>query len=298
MVLRATSSIPDRNGEASSGAPAREATHIQADSSDGHRPICHRMSRCDGLPPSSPARADRGAGRRADQARRRQRPPEARASTSPRPSASSPARPPRSPRCTSSPPSCSPGGPQAFRKRLASLKGYPVVVNKWASWCAPCRTEFPIFQRQAVDAGQEGRLHRRQRGRLDRSRPPLPDAGAAALPVLPRPRRGHREDDQGARRTTRSPCSSTAAASSPTSTRAATARVRPRRRHAALPVLMASRSAGPATSEELAAALALREEVFCGEQGVHARRRPRRPRRRGAAARRGRRRRCSAPAGC
>jgi thiol-disulfide isomerase/thioredoxin len=38
------------------------------------------------------------------------------------------------------------GGPDAFRARLAALKGYPVVVNKWASWCPPCRAEFPYFQ--------------------------------------------------------------------------------------------------------------------------------------------------------
>jgi cytochrome c biogenesis protein CcmG, thiol:disulfide interchange protein DsbE len=48
-----------------------------------------------------------------------------------------------------------PGGPKAFRERLASLKGYPVVVNKWASWCNPCRTEFPIFQSQAVVKGKQ-----------------------------------------------------------------------------------------------------------------------------------------------
>jgi cytochrome c biogenesis protein CcmG/thiol:disulfide interchange protein DsbE len=47
-----------------------------------------------------------------------------------------------------------PGGTQAFRKRLASLKGYPVVVNKWASWCVPCRSEFPLFQSQAVADGK------------------------------------------------------------------------------------------------------------------------------------------------
>ncbi len=46
------------------------------------------------------------------------------------------------------------GGPSAFRARLASLRGYPVVVNKWASWCPPCRTEFPIFQRVAVAYGR------------------------------------------------------------------------------------------------------------------------------------------------
>jgi cytochrome c biogenesis protein CcmG/thiol:disulfide interchange protein DsbE len=46
------------------------------------------------------------------------------------------------------------GGRAAFRERLAALKGYPVVVNKWASWCTPCRTEFPIFQSQAVLKGK------------------------------------------------------------------------------------------------------------------------------------------------
>jgi cytochrome c biogenesis protein CcmG, thiol:disulfide interchange protein DsbE len=48
-----------------------------------------------------------------------------------------------------------PGGRRAFRKRLAALEGYPVVVNKWASWCTPCRTEFPIFQSQATVQGKK-----------------------------------------------------------------------------------------------------------------------------------------------
>jgi thiol-disulfide isomerase/thioredoxin len=41
------------------------------------------------------------------------------------------------------------GGPDAFKAQLADLEDYPVVVNKWASWCAPCRQEFPYFQRQS-----------------------------------------------------------------------------------------------------------------------------------------------------
>jgi cytochrome c biogenesis protein CcmG/thiol:disulfide interchange protein DsbE len=46
------------------------------------------------------------------------------------------------------------GGPKAFRARLKTLRGYPVVVNKWASWCVPCRSEFPLFQAQATKQGK------------------------------------------------------------------------------------------------------------------------------------------------
>jgi thiol-disulfide isomerase/thioredoxin len=48
-----------------------------------------------------------------------------------------------------------PGGRDAFEQRLRELRGHPVVVNKWASWCGPCRAEFPIFQRVATDRGHE-----------------------------------------------------------------------------------------------------------------------------------------------
>jgi thiol-disulfide isomerase/thioredoxin len=45
------------------------------------------------------------------------------------------------------------GGPEAFKARLADLRGHPVVVNQWGSWCGPCRFEFPFFQRQAAKYG-------------------------------------------------------------------------------------------------------------------------------------------------
>lgn len=39
------------------------------------------------------------------------------------------------------------GGKPAFEKSLEQLRGLPVVVNYWASWCGGCREEFPYFQR-------------------------------------------------------------------------------------------------------------------------------------------------------
>lgn len=47
------------------------------------------------------------------------------------------------------------GGVPAFKRRLAELKGTPVVINKWASWCGPCRAEFPAFQQIATERGKE-----------------------------------------------------------------------------------------------------------------------------------------------
>jgi cytochrome c biogenesis protein CcmG, thiol:disulfide interchange protein DsbE len=36
-----------------------------------------------------------------------------------------------------------------LQDRLAALKGVPVVVNQWASWCPPCRAELPLFKQLA-----------------------------------------------------------------------------------------------------------------------------------------------------
>ncbi len=42
-----------------------------------------------------------------------------------------------------------------FRRRLRELRGHPVVVNVWGSWCGPCKLEFPYFQRAAMKQGKE-----------------------------------------------------------------------------------------------------------------------------------------------
>jgi peroxiredoxin len=35
--------------------------------------------------------------------------------------------------------------------RLSDFQGQPVILNFWATWCGPCRAEFPEFQKAAVD---------------------------------------------------------------------------------------------------------------------------------------------------
>jgi cytochrome c biogenesis protein CcmG, thiol:disulfide interchange protein DsbE len=47
-----------------------------------------------------------------------------------------------------------PGGTEAYEKRIDGLRGYPVVVNVWASWCGPCRFEFPVLQKLSARYGK------------------------------------------------------------------------------------------------------------------------------------------------
>jgi cytochrome c biogenesis protein CcmG/thiol:disulfide interchange protein DsbE len=44
-----------------------------------------------------------------------------------------------------------PGGLKRFESELAANRGTPIVVNQWASWCGPCKAEFPYFQRLAKE---------------------------------------------------------------------------------------------------------------------------------------------------
>jgi cytochrome c biogenesis protein CcmG/thiol:disulfide interchange protein DsbE len=47
-----------------------------------------------------------------------------------------------------------PGGRKELDTQLRELRGHPVVVNVWGSWCGPCRVELPIIQRASLDWGK------------------------------------------------------------------------------------------------------------------------------------------------
>lgn len=40
--------------------------------------------------------------------------------------------------------------------RLADLRGQPVIVNFWASWCGPCIEEFPLISQAAEAHAADG----------------------------------------------------------------------------------------------------------------------------------------------
>ncbi|MBV9001599.1 MAG: redoxin domain-containing protein [Solirubrobacterales bacterium] len=45
-------------------------------------------------------------------------------------------------------------GEPALAARIRALRGYPIVVNAWGSWCAPCRDEFGLFATASAEYGR------------------------------------------------------------------------------------------------------------------------------------------------
>jgi len=88
-------------------------------------------------------------------------------------------------------------------QRLASFSGHPILINFWATWCAPCRREMPLLQAAHQEYGGAGlrivgialdnpESVRRFRDELDIGFPLWIDSGAGAqlLPGLGNTRGG------------------------------------------------------------------------------------------------------------
>jgi thiol-disulfide isomerase/thioredoxin len=45
---------------------------------------------------------------------------------------------------------------QGFQKILAEHKGKPLLVNFWATWCEPCRDEYPMLNELAKQYAPQG----------------------------------------------------------------------------------------------------------------------------------------------
>ena len=48
--------------------------------------------------------------------------------------------------------------PDGGEFNLAAFRGKPVLVNLWASWCAPCIKELPTLQQLELAEAEEGKL--------------------------------------------------------------------------------------------------------------------------------------------
>ena len=115
-----------------------------------------------------------------------------------------------------------PGGTDAYEQRIAALRGYPVVVNVWASWCGPCRFEFPILQKLSARYGKRVAFLGVDSQDSDDAADDLPRARhRSPTPATPTPTK-RSSTRSAARSACPTPPSTTAPASSSTSSRAPT----------------------------------------------------------------------------
>jgi thiol-disulfide isomerase/thioredoxin len=45
---------------------------------------------------------------------------------------------------------------QAYQKLIEQYRGKPLLVNFWATWCEPCRDEYPMLNELAKQYGPQG----------------------------------------------------------------------------------------------------------------------------------------------
>ncbi|MGB8876286.1 MAG: TlpA disulfide reductase family protein, partial [Solirubrobacteraceae bacterium] len=47
------------------------------------------------------------------------------------------------------------GSGDSLDARIRELRGFPIVINVWADWCAPCREDFPRFASASIRYGSQ-----------------------------------------------------------------------------------------------------------------------------------------------
>jgi thiol-disulfide isomerase/thioredoxin len=77
------------------------------------------------------------------------------------------------------------GDPEGARLDLRSLKGSPVLINLWATWCAPCVAELPTLEEIATRSDMKLRVVTisQDSGEPDKVRAFLEKRGLTRLPA-------------------------------------------------------------------------------------------------------------------